>query len=163
MGGRIATAALLDGGVLRLGRAFILAILVVGCGASLSDGAWVWCQANERSVDHTAAVLNMLVRPTYSAHCEAAAHPSSGPFDKKSLDACQDADADFIKACRAAAKDAGGPGSGGEDLSGAEAEWCNDEGVKVAAKASSMGLTVPGGLNPSGSARRERRCAALRW
>lgn len=119
-------------------------MLVIGCSASLSDGAWVWRKANEVRVDDSAKALNLTKDPTYWARCEAAGDTGQGTWDVKLYRACQNKDADFIKACRALAQSAGGPAAAGDGLSDAEMAWCDGDPMwaRVNQQAYSMGLVV---------------------
>jgi len=100
--------------VIRVGRALLLAMLVIGCSASLSDGAWVWCQANASAVADAAGTLG-IHRTTFKFW---AIEGGSGDLNAPVLRT----DPDFVRACTLAHSGTASSGA----LSDADWAWCSD-------------------------------------
>jgi hypothetical protein len=126
----------------------VIALLVLACGASLTDAEWVWCSGNTNKVTGAARNLGIATNPGWWSRCQEA--EDSGPvtgdavtqvmIGSRDYYTCVSADAEFIAACRAVELADGGPAVSGAVLGAAEIRFCEKAPQWTETRAQSVSL-----------------------
>jgi hypothetical protein len=126
----------------------VFALLVLGCGTSLTDGEWLWCQDDSNRVASAARALGLARDPGWWSRCTATGDTSLGTGDvynqllagAHDYYACAAADSEYIAACRVVARANGGPAVSGAVLSTAEISFCEKDPYWTATRTQSLSM-----------------------